>query len=102
MSDIDTLATGNDIAGPNIEGGKPIVWSAHVVPLTEAAAFTFGYAVLRTRWFDPQRVGIALVAIAALLTTVLLIVLTPEGVVFDPSAFDPSAVLGPTTALGSP
>ncbi|RYF05347.1 MAG: hypothetical protein EOO77_28480 [Oxalobacteraceae bacterium] len=69
------------------------MWSANVVPLTEAAAFTFGYAVLRTQWFDPQRVGIALVAIAVLLATVLLIVLTPEGLVFDTCAFDPAAVL---------
>lgn len=78
------------------------MWLANVVPLTEAAAFTFGCAVLRTQWFDPQRVCIALVAIAALLTTVLLIVLTPEGLVFDTYAFDPAAVLAPTTALNSP
>ena len=74
-----------------------IVGLANVVPLTEAAAFTFGCAVLRTQWFNPERVSMVLVAIAALLVTGLLILLTPADLVIDTSAFDPAAVLAPRT-----
>lgn len=75
---------------------------ANVVPLTEADTFTFGCAVLRTRWFDPERISFVLVAIAALLVVRLLIVLTPEQLAFDTSVFDPAAILPLTLVPGSP
>ena len=65
---------------------------ANLVPLTEAAAFTCGCAVLRARWLDPERISLVLVAIAAFLAAGLLIVLTPEGVSIDANALDPTAV----------
>ena len=63
-----------------------------VVPLTEAAAFTFGCAVLRERWLDPERVGLVLVGAAALLFAGLLVVLTPENICIDVNALDPAGV----------
>jgi hypothetical protein len=63
-----------------------------VVPLTEAAAFTFGCAVLRERWLDPERVGSVLVGTAAVLLAGLLVVLTPENICIDVNALDPAAV----------
>jgi hypothetical protein len=65
---------------------------ASVVPLAEAAAFTFGCAVLRERWLDPERVGLVLMGAAAILLAGLLIVLTPEGVCIDVNALDPASV----------
>lgn len=62
------------------------------VPLTEAAAFTFGCAVLRTGWLDPDRRSAVLVAAAALLAAGLLTALTPAGVGIDANALDPAAV----------
>jgi hypothetical protein len=61
-----------------------------VVPLTEAAAFTFGCAVLRERRLDPDRVGLVLVGTAALLLAGLLVVLTPESICIDVNALDPA------------
>lgn len=61
-----------------------------VVPLTEAAAFTFGCAVLRGRWLDPDRVGSGLVGAAAILLAGLLVLLTPENLCIDVNALDPS------------
>lgn len=65
---------------------------ASVVPLTEAAASTFACAVLRERWFDPERVDIALVFAAALLLTGLLVVLTLDNICIDANALDPARV----------
>jgi hypothetical protein len=65
---------------------------ASVVPLAEAAAFTFGCAVLRERWLDPERVGLVLVGTAALLLAGLLVVLTPENICIDANALDPAGV----------
>ena len=65
---------------------------ANLVPLTEAAAFTCGCAVLRARWLDPERVSLVLVAIAALLAAGLLIVLTPDSICIDASELDPANV----------
>lgn len=62
------------------------------VPLTEAAAFTFGCAILRTQRFDPERVSIVLVCVATLLVAGLLISLTPGDVCIDTGALDPAAV----------
>ena len=62
------------------------------VPLTEAAAFTFGCAVLRSRWLNPDRMSAVLVAVAALLAAGVLTALTPEGVGIDANALDPAAV----------
>jgi hypothetical protein len=66
-----------------------------VVPLTEAAALTFGCAVLRERWFDPERVGLVLVGAAALLLAGLLVFLTPENICIDANALDPAEVWPP-------
>lgn len=63
-----------------------------VVPLTEAAAFTFGCAVLRERWFDPEQVGFVLVDAAALLLAGVLVVLTPENICIDANALDPAGI----------
>ncbi len=63
-----------------------------VVPLTEAATFTFGCVVLRARWLDPERVGMVLVGVVALLTVAVLVALTPENTSTDPNALDPAAV----------
>lgn len=63
---------------------------SNVVLLTEAAAFTFGCAVLRERWLDPERVGSVLVVAAAMLLAGLLIVLTPENICIDVNALDPA------------
>ncbi|MCJ2067974.1 hypothetical protein MKK75_03980 [Methylobacterium sp. J-030] len=65
---------------------------ANLVSLTEAAAFTFGCAMLRARWLDQERISSVLVAIAGLLVAGLLIVLTPESVGIDANALDPAAV----------
>ena len=62
-----------------------------LVPLTEAAAFTCGCAVLRTRWFNPERVSIVLVSVAALLAAGLLLALTPEDICIDAGALDATA-----------
>ena len=59
---------------------------ASLLPLTEAAAFTCGCAVLRSRWFNPERVSIVLMSIAALLAAGLLLALTPEDICIDASA----------------
>ncbi|XYD12661.1 hypothetical protein R1A27_34830 (plasmid) [Methylobacterium sp. NMS12] len=63
---------------------------ATLLPLTEAAAFTCGCAVLRTRWFNPERVSIVLASAAALLAAGLLIVLTPEDICIDAGGLDPT------------
>ncbi|MCJ2137830.1 hypothetical protein MKK69_27935 [Methylobacterium sp. J-026] len=65
---------------------------ANLVPLTEAATFTFGCAMLRARWLDPERVGLVLIAIAALLVAGLLIALTPDSICIDANILDPAAV----------
>ncbi|MCJ2069360.1 hypothetical protein MKK75_11230 [Methylobacterium sp. J-030] len=62
------------------------------VPLTEAAAFTVGCAVLRTRWLDPDCISVVLVGAAALLVAGLLLALTPETVCVDANALDPAAI----------
>jgi hypothetical protein len=51
----------------------------HVVPLAEAAAFTIGCAVLNTRKFDPERVGVVLMLLLTALCFALLIVGTATG-----------------------
>ena len=48
-----------------------------LLPLAEAAAFTAGCAVLRARRLDAERVGLALVSVAALLALVLMVRLCP-------------------------
>ena len=63
-----------------------------VVPLTEAAAFTCGCAVLRTQRFNPEWVSIVLASAAALLIAGLLFALTSENVCIDAGALDPAAV----------
>ena len=63
-----------------------------VVPLAEAATFTFGCAVLHARWLNPERVSMALVGVAELLTAAVLLALTPENVCLDPNALDPASV----------
>ncbi len=61
----------------------------NVVPLTEAAAFTFGCALLRARWIDPNRVGVILACLATLLVVLLLIALTPDNPAFDEATINP-------------
>ena len=61
----------------------------NVVPLTEAAAFTLGCALLRTRWFDPNRVGVVLACVATLLIVLLLIAVTPASPGLDDVTIDP-------------
>ena len=63
-----------------------------VVTLTEAVDFIFGCAVLRSRWVDPEKVGIVLIAVAAALLAGLLIVLTPKNICIDANALDPAGV----------
>ncbi|GJE40436.1 hypothetical protein [Methylobacterium persicinum] len=65
---------------------------SHVVPLTEAAAFTAGCAMLRVRWLDAERVGMTLAVIAAVLSALLLVLLTSEWIALDSQALDPSCV----------
>jgi hypothetical protein len=62
------------------------------VPLTEAAAFTCGCAVLRTQWFKPERISMVLISIATLLAVGLLLALTPNDICTDAGALDPAAV----------
>ena len=75
-----------------LAGGKITVALSSVVPLAEAAAFTFGCAMLRVRRFDPELVGKGLVLVAAALTLVLLIVLTPEGIVDASALIEPDEI----------
>jgi hypothetical protein len=63
-----------------------------VVPLAEAAAFTFGCAVLHAKWLDPERVSMVLAAAAALLSVGVLLALTSENVGIDANVLDPAAV----------
>lgn len=72
--------------------GTTIMGLASVVPLTEAAAFTLGCAVLRERWFDPGRVGVVLICAAALLLAGLLVALTPDSICTGANALDPAGV----------
>jgi hypothetical protein len=66
-----------------------------LVPLTEAAAFTCGCAVLRTQWFKAERISVALIGTAALLATGLLLTLTPEDICIDAGALDPAGLWSP-------
>jgi hypothetical protein len=61
----------------------------NVVPLTEAAAFTLGCALLQTRRFDPNRVGVVLACVATLLIVLLLIAITPDNPGLDDLTIDP-------------
>lgn len=63
-----------------------------IVSLTEAAAFTFGCAMLRVPWFNSDRASLGLIGVAAALAVLLLIVLTPESISIDPGALDPARV----------
>ena len=65
---------------------------ANFVPLTEAAAFTCGCAVLRAQWYNPERVGAVLLIVATLLGAGLLLALTPESVCIDAGMLDPAAI----------
>ena len=62
-----------------------------LVALAEAAAFTCGCAVLQTRWFNPDRVSIVLVSVAALLAAGLLLILTPEDICINAGALNSTA-----------
>ena len=73
---------------------------ASFLPLTEAAAFTFGCAVLQTRWFNPERVSIVLVGVAALLAAGLLLASTPEDICIDAGALDATAAWPPAAEAG--
>jgi len=64
----------------------------NVVPLMEAATFTFGCAVLNARWLDPERASRWLACVAALLIAWVLVALTPKNVSIDPNALDPAAL----------
>jgi hypothetical protein len=72
-----------------------------IVPLTEAAAFTFGCAILRVPWFNSDRVGLALTGAVVVLAALLLIVLTPESIYTDLSALDPAQVWPPLAGAAS-
>lgn len=63
-----------------------------VVPLTEAAAFTFGCAVIREHWLDPERVSPVLVGATAVLLAGLLAVLTMDNICIDVNALDPAGL----------
>jgi hypothetical protein len=63
-----------------------------VVPLAEAATFTFGCAVLHARWLDPERVSMVLTGVVALLSVGVLLALTPKNISIDPNALDPASV----------
>jgi hypothetical protein len=78
-----------------------VVVRVNFVPLTEAAAFTFGCAVLQARRFDPEWVGLVLSTTAALLVAALLIVQTSESICIDANALDP-AMAWPGTSKRSP
>ncbi len=59
----------------------------HLLPIAEAAAFTLGCAVIGSRRFDSQRLGLALVfTILALLLVLLIAVLpySPQAALSDP------------------
>jgi hypothetical protein len=72
----------------------------NIVPLTEAAAFTFGCALLRTRWFDPEWVGLALSTVVVLLVAGLLVVQTSRSICIDTDVLDPAMTWpSPTTRL---
>ena len=60
-----------------------------MVPLTEAATFTVGCALLRTGRLDQDHVGVTLGSTAVLLIVGLLI--APESISIDPNALDPAA-----------
>jgi hypothetical protein len=75
--------------------GSDIVGLPGIVPLTEAAAFTFGCAVLRVPWFNSNRASLVLTVVAAALAALLLIVCTPESICIDLSALDPAQVWPP-------
>lgn len=62
------------------------------VPLTEAATFTFGCAMLRSPWCNSDRASWVLTGVAAALAAMLLIALTPDSICLDPSALDPAQV----------
>jgi ABC-type cobalamin transport system permease subunit len=64
----------------------------NVVPLTEAAAFTFGCAVLQAKSLNPERVSWVLACIVALLIAGVLLALTPRNISIDPNALDPAAL----------
>lgn len=72
--------------------GEVGVGLLNVVPLTEAATFTFGCAVLRARWLDPDRVTRVLACIAISLTAWVLLALTPANISTDPNALDLAAI----------
>ncbi|MCJ2012782.1 hypothetical protein [Methylobacterium sp. J-076] len=64
----------------------------NVVPLTEAATFTVGCAVLNARRLDPERVSRVLACVAALLIAWVFVALTPGNISIDPNALDPAAI----------
>ncbi|MCJ2096077.1 hypothetical protein MKK67_26795 [Methylobacterium sp. J-072] len=61
-----------------------------ILPLTEAATFTIGCAVLQSARIDPERVAIVLVLAAAILAAAVLIGLTPADVAGDAASLDPA------------
>ncbi len=62
----------------------------NLIPLAETAVFTFGCAVLRARWFDPERIGLVLSTVAVLLVAGLLVVETSKSTSIDTDALDPA------------
>lgn len=68
------------------------LFSQASVPLWEAAAFTCGCALVREQSLDQDRVGMVLIAIAALLTLAVLLVLMPGNPGIDPDALDPGFI----------
>ncbi|KST58895.1 hypothetical protein AO398_20005 [Methylobacterium sp. GXS13] len=63
---------------------------AQFLPLTEAATFTLGCAVLHATRIDPERIAIVLVLTAAILAVALLIGLTPADLAGDAVSLDPA------------
>jgi len=61
-----------------------------ILPLTEAATFTAGCAVLRSVRIDPERVAIVLIIGVAVLAAALLIALTPPDIGGDSLSLDPT------------
>ncbi|SFM28677.1 hypothetical protein [Methylobacterium pseudosasicola] len=61
-----------------------------ILPLTEAATFTIGCAVLKSTRIDPERVAVVLVLAAAILAAAVLIGLTPADVAGDAASLDPA------------
>ncbi|MCJ2057453.1 hypothetical protein MKL09_12890 [Methylobacterium sp. J-048] len=63
-----------------------------ILPLTEAATFTVGCAVLQSARIDPERVAVVLVLAAAILAVAVLIGLTPMDLAGDSLSLDPASL----------